>query len=173
MYYFDPLIQVMAYNNCCFASCTPNVQIRFDIPTFSLQVITRRDVEAGDQLFHCYCDPYQPVKERRRQLAEGYSFKCQCKACVEATPETDKLRKEMEGNIQKIIDEKEEMFANPQFSIRSFAPLLELEKEIVKEGLDWGEMFSNLIYVIMEAYFILKDKPKVFEYRNKWKRLRE
>ena len=59
------------------------------------------------------------------------------------------------------------MFADPQFSIRSLGPLLELEKETVKERLDWGEMFTSLIYVIMEAYFKLKDRPKILEYRNK------
>jgi len=40
----------------------------------------------------------------------------------------------MEGSIQKIIDEKGEMFANPQFGIRSLGPLLELEKESSRKG---------------------------------------
>lgn len=92
-------------------------------------------------------------------------------ACVNATPESDKLRNEVEDRIQKIIDEKEEMFANPQFSIRSLDPLLELEKEIVTEGLEFGDKFSSLIYVILQAYVKLKNRPKHLEYVNKWKRL--
>jgi hypothetical protein len=146
--------------------------MRFDIPTFSLQVITLRDIDAGEQLFHSYCQPHRSVKERRRQLA-AYGFECQCKACATATPESDKLREEMEDRIQKIIDEKGEMFANPSFSVRSLDPLLEFEKELVKEGLDFEYTFSRLIYVILEAYVKLKDRPKHREYFNKWKRLTE
>ena len=154
------------------ASCTPNVQIRFDIPTFSLQVIARRDVKAGEQLFHSYCELYQSVKERRRQLA-AYGFECQCQACVNATPESDRLRKEMEDRIQKITDGKEEMFANPQFNIRSLDPLLELEKKIVEEGLAFGDRFTSLIRVILQACVKLKNRPKHIEYLNKWKKLTE
>jgi len=79
----------------------------------------------------------------------------------------------MGDSIQKIIDEKEEMFANPQFSIRSLDPLLELEKEIVKEGMDFGDKFSSLIYAILQAYGKLKNRPKRIEYIKKWKKLTE
>jgi hypothetical protein len=144
----------------------PNVTVHFDIPTFSHQVIAERDIKTGEQLFYCYCEPNRSVKERRRQLAT-YGFVCQCKACVNATPESDKLREEMEDRIQKIVNEKEEMFANPRFNTRSLDPLLKLEKGIVREGLDFRNKFTNLIYVILEGYVKLKNR----EYFNKGEKL--
>ena len=143
----------------------------FDIPTFSLQVIALRDIKAGEQLFHCYCQENRSVKERRRQLAT-YGFECQCKACVNATPESDKLREEMDDRLQKIIEGKEEMFANPQFNVRSLDPLLKFEKDIVKEGLDFKPKFVNLLSIIMEAYREFKNTAKTREYFTKMNRYR-
>jgi len=63
------VFQVIANNNLalCCCSCTSNVHMNFDIPTFSLQVIAMRDIEADQQLFYCY----RSAKERRRQLLES------------------------------------------------------------------------------------------------------
>ena len=144
----------------------PNLRVDFDIPTFSLWFIAQRDIKAGEQFFYCYCQADRSVKERRRQLAT-YGFVCQCKACVNATPESDKLREEKNDRLQKIFDEEEAMFANPRFSIRSLDPLLELEKEIVKEGLDFGEKFVELLIIIFQAYGKLKNRVKEMEYFNK------
>ena len=44
------------------------------------------------------------------------------------------------------------MFADPSFSVRSLGPLINLEKEIVKEGLDSGPMFAALLSIILKAY---------------------
>ena len=51
----------------------------------------------------------------------------------------------MNDRTLKIIDEEEEMFANSQ--IRSLDPLLKLEKEMVKEGMDFSEKFDICIQV--------------------------
>jgi len=40
------------------------------------------------------------------------------------------------------------MFADPSFSVRSLGPLIKLEKEIVKEGLDSGPLFAALLSII-------------------------
>ena len=104
--WYRPCFQVIANNGWCFASCAPNVHIRFDIPTFSLRVIALREIKAGEQLFYCYCSPNESVKKRRKQLAT-YGFECQCKVCTNATPESDKLREEITDRIQKIVDMKD------------------------------------------------------------------
>jgi len=44
------------------------------------------------------------------------------------------------------------MSADPSFSVRSLGPLIKLEKEIVKEGLDSGAMFAGLLSIILKAY---------------------
>jgi hypothetical protein len=106
-------LQVVAYNlTWRRASCIPNLHVGFDIPTFSLRVIALRDIKAGEQFFNCYFQPDRSVKERQRQLAP-YRFVCQCKACVNATPESDKLREEIDEKLRAIINGKEAMFAKP------------------------------------------------------------
>lgn len=149
-----------------FSSCMPNVHVGFDIPTFSLRVVPMQNIKAGEQLFYCYCQVNRSVKERQRQLA-AYGFVCQCKACVNATPESDRLREEVEYRLCKTIGGIEEMFANPRFGIRSLDPLLELEKDIVKEGLDFGQTFVNLLSIILRAYDKIGVTAKEIEYFNK------
>jgi len=59
------------------------------------------------------------------------------------------------------------MFANPRFNIRSLDPLLKLEKEMVKEGLDFGDYFAILLFTIMQAYKKLNNMAKQREYLTK------
>ena len=126
-------------DNC--TSCRPNVSVIFDVPTFSLQIIALRNIKAGQQLFYCYCGIYQSAKERQSQLLAIYNLACQCEGCVNATLQSDKLREEMIGRIEKIMEEAGEVVANPRFDLRSLHPWLELEKEIIKEGLEFGDHF--------------------------------
>lgn len=132
--------------------------MRFDIPTFSLQIVALRDIEANQQLFHCYSKLNLSVKDRQRQLAT-YGFECQCKACVNATPASDKLREEMDDRIQKIV---EEFLAKSKSrpSIGSLDSLLKLHKEIVEEGLDFGPNFDSLFCIIFQTYGKLGVPPK-------------
>lgn len=160
----------MSIDNC--ASCSPNVDVIFDIPTFSIQIIAKRNIEAGQQLFGSYCGIFQSTKERRSQLLTMFNFACQCKACVNTTPESDKLREEMKERIEKITEEAEKMLANPQFNLRSLDPWLKLEREIVKEGLDFGDHFVVLVFNIYNAYGKLKIISKQREYANKCQKLR-
>ena len=144
----------------------PNVHVGFDIPTFALRVVAVRDIKAGQQLFVSYCQLDQSVNERRRQLSP-YGFVCQCKACVDATSESDKVREEWEDRLRKIVDEKAELFANPRFDSRSIGPLLKLERDIVKEGLDFGQKFVDLLFIIFHAYGKLDNIEKEMEYFSK------
>ena len=41
-----------------------------------------RDVAAGEELTHTYCDPMTPVTDRRRKLWETYCFHCDCRKCT-------------------------------------------------------------------------------------------
>ena len=154
---------------CYYCGCMPNVHMIFDIPTFSLRAMAMRDIEANQQLFYCYRELYKSAKERRRQLLEAYGFVCQCKACVNATPESDKLREEMNDRIQNIMDDVPTFFAN--LNNRSLDPLLKLEREIVKEGLDFDEEFVSLLMTIWHAYKILNNIPKQKEYFDKCDRI--
>jgi hypothetical protein len=158
---------MISNNGIRCASCIPNVHIKFDIPTFSLQIIALRDIEADQQLFYSYTEVEQSVKDRQAQLA-AYGFECQCKACIEATPENDELREEMNS---RAMDMFKEVIMSSQFSVRSLDPLLELEKEIVKAELDFGESFTVLLYGIAQAYMRVDSIPKHKEYLRRGNKL--
>jgi SET domain-containing protein len=57
-----------------------------------MQYYAIRDIKAGDQLFYSYCLAGGSQAERQAELL-SYGFVCKCAACVDATPETDELRK--------------------------------------------------------------------------------
>ena len=78
----------------------------------------------------------------------------------------------MKERIEKITEEAEKMLANPQFNLRSLDPWLKLEREIVKEGLDFGDHFVVLVFNIYNAYGKLKIISKQREYANKCQKLR-
>jgi hypothetical protein len=41
-----------------------------------------RHIASGEELTIHYCDPHQPVADRRRQLLEDYGFVCDCLRCM-------------------------------------------------------------------------------------------
>jgi len=75
----------------------------------------------------------------------------------------------MDSRILMLIGE---LLTHPQSSGRLLDPLLKLEKEIVKEGLDFGPMFPHLLYVLSQAYLELKNLPKHEEYLKKWVKIK-
>jgi len=70
-------------------------------------------------------------------------FECHCKACVGATPESEKLQEEIYHKF------KSSCLCGSIFG--SLDPLLELEKEIVKEGLDYRLQFLGLLEAIQQV----------------------
>src|SRR6266540_4973142 len=81
-------------------SCMPNVDYKFKVASFSFQTIAMRDIKAGEQLFYAYCGLERTKAERQTELAP-YGFSCNCPACVNATPATDKLRKTFIDQISR------------------------------------------------------------------------
>jgi len=78
----------------------------------------------------------------------------------------------MDDRFRKIIEGEKEMFANPQFNIRSLDPLLKFEKDIVKEGLDFKPEFVDLFSIIMQAYRKFNKTAKAREYFTKMNQYR-
>ncbi|KAF8886427.1 hypothetical protein CPB84DRAFT_1787560, partial [Gymnopilus junonius] len=74
-------------------SCIQNVIYKFDIPSLSFRFHAVLPIKAGEQLFFHFCKTGQSKAERAAELAP-YGIVCNCPACENATPETDKLRKE-------------------------------------------------------------------------------
>ncbi len=148
------------------ASCMSNVTVDFDVKSFSMKYMAKRDIDAGEQIFYSYCDNMQPAKKRRKDL-ETYGFLCQCMGCVNATPESDKLRQELEDRVVKLFRGRQAMFADPKFNIRSLDSLLKLEKDVMKERLETHNIFPYLLYVILEGYMTLGNPAKVKGYEKK------
>ena len=105
-----------------------------------------RDIKAGEQLFFSYCRLEGGVAKRRAELAP-YGFECECPACVNATPETDKLRNTFEARIAEL--RKISLTSDGQIDVED---ALKLEKDMVNEGLDGCSAFVVLVTVISMAY---------------------
>jgi hypothetical protein len=126
----------------------PNVLYYFRLNSFSIQFYATRDIKAGEQLFYSYCLAASTVAERRTQIAP-YGFVCECPACVNATPETDNLRKtfgsqialfkKMAGGDSNIINET------------AVEDAVKLDKDMVKEGLDADPQYLTLLMAICMA----------------------
>ena len=60
-------------------SCIPNCVVTFN-RNFEAYVYARRNIAAGDELFHTYVQETDPLDERRREL-KLYGFTCTCAKC--------------------------------------------------------------------------------------------
>lgn len=61
-------------------SCVPNCVVTFN-RDFSAYVYARRNIAAGDELFHTYVQETDPLDVRRAEL-KVYGFDCVCSKCV-------------------------------------------------------------------------------------------
>jgi hypothetical protein len=121
---------------CVFLSCVPNVYQKFEIPSFSVQYKARRNIKAGEQIFYTYCGLDETVAERRRELAP-YGVVCTCSACVNATPETDKIRKGYAPKSAAIRHLLNKNANNVEMYDRFVDEMIKLQRAMMKEeGLD-------------------------------------
>ncbi|KAH8835971.1 hypothetical protein DL96DRAFT_101394 [Flagelloscypha sp. PMI_526] len=81
-------------------SCSPNVSIKFDLPSFALRVYAVRDIRQGDELFMSYLDTLQPAAKRAEKLAP-YGFQCRCLSCTQPTEESDRRRSKICLDIKR------------------------------------------------------------------------
>ncbi|KAJ7098724.1 hypothetical protein B0H15DRAFT_937128 [Mycena belliarum] len=71
-------------------SCAPNARPSFASGTSELHLIANKDLKKGDELTIAYVDVAQHAEEnaascrlrRRKELARGWKFACQCSRCV-------------------------------------------------------------------------------------------
>lgn len=108
----------------------------------------------------------QPVKERQNGL-DRYKFACKCVACENATPESDKLRERYGLNQNKMSSVWKEVLLGSEFKGDSLEPLLSMEEEMMKEGLDFWMPFPLLLDAIAKVYIKLGDHTKAGQYKDK------
>jgi len=110
-----------------------------------MQFYALRDIKAGEQLFYSYCYIKSNLADRQAELAP-YGFVCKCPACLNATPETDKLRSTIETEIPRVA---ELLAQSPEAALEE---ALRLEELCVEEGLDVDPQFVLLALAIRLAY---------------------
>lgn len=143
-------------------SCVPNVGYKFEISSFSFQSIAARDIEAGEQLFVSYCQLHRTKAERQTDLAP-YGFSCNCPACVNATPATDKLRKTFKDQILR----HNGWIKQPEWTDDILSSALLLEADIVAEGLDCEVEFYALLTAIYVSFAKLGRKAEMAKYKKR------
>ena len=144
-----------------FLSCMPNIMHYFKLNSFSMQFCALKDIKAGEQLFYSYCEPDRNLEQRRAEIAP-YGFVCECPACVNATPETDKLRNTFANQIA-LLEKK--LASSSGLGETAIENAVKLEKAMVKEGLDAEFEFVLLLKVICVAYAKLGKMTDSAKYR--------
>ncbi|KAF4612727.1 hypothetical protein D9613_011818 [Agrocybe pediades] len=124
-------------------SCRPNITHQFDLDAFCMSFFAKRDIPSGEQLSYSYCYLGQSAAARQAELAP-YGFSCTCPSCVNATPESDKLRTEYEQRIMATAISVARGVANKA----TFVSLVDLKKQLIEEGLDGTEGYPRLLQVI-------------------------
>jgi len=147
-------------------SCMPNVDYKFKVPSFSHQAIATRDIKPGEQLFGAYCGLNRTKTERQTDLVR-YGFSCNCPACANATPATDKLRKTFNDQISRYHALVKQPGGGTTDVLSS---VLLLETEMVAEGLDCTVEFCTLLTVIHMSFSKLGRRAEMAMYE---KRLRD
>ncbi|RXW13218.1 hypothetical protein EST38_g12633 [Candolleomyces aberdarensis] len=117
-------------------SCIPDVAHGFDASTFTMRFTALRDIKKGSQIFTGYTSPSATKAERQKALAP-YGFECTCRACVNATPQTDKLRKVSLALTQRWRSQAIKVWSkDPNLTEKVLIPVLETKRRMEEEGLD-------------------------------------
>ena len=112
-----------------------------------------RDVKTGEQLFYSYCGVEKSAYERKAELAPYGTTQCICDACVNATPETDALRKTFGARVQEYSRQSAIWSWLPKFPVQILDDLLRFQRAVVKEGLDTDKKYWLVFSpTLMTAY---------------------
>ncbi|KIM38871.1 hypothetical protein M413DRAFT_75533 [Hebeloma cylindrosporum] len=135
-------------------SCLPNVDHGFNLSSFSMLYFAMRDIKAGEQLFYSYCPGERSASERKALLETSYGIEqCICAACINATPETDALRKTFHARVQEYSTTCAALLRLPKFPVEFLDDLLRYQRAVFEEGLDWSEKYSTaLLPTLIAAY---------------------
>ena len=120
----------------------------FKLNSFSVQYYALRDIKAGDQLVNPYCLTDRSRAQRQADLT-SYGFVCKCPGCLNATPETDKLRTTFKRRIAFF---KDTLINRPKIDEIMLEAALRFEKDVLKEGLDADDEYLLLVMAISAGY---------------------
>jgi len=103
--------------------------------------LASRDIKSGEQLFYSYCSLQQSASDRKADLAPYGIAQCICASCINATPETDALRRTFSARVEEykrksVIWERLPVANGWNVPVQTLDESLGYQKAVVKEGLD-------------------------------------
>ncbi|EAU83786.1 hypothetical protein CC1G_07521 [Coprinopsis cinerea okayama7 len=145
-------------------SCITDVKQSFDPMTFAVTFRAERDIKAGQQIFLSYTLFNQSKAERQADLAP-YGFECKCRACVNATPQSDQLRKMCGVLIRNWQRQLENVWLkDPNLKESVLEPIFAMMKRMEDEGLDELDTgYWDLLVFPYKVYGKLGMKKKEME----------
>jgi hypothetical protein len=132
----------------------PDVYVLFDAATFTMCFIARRDIKAGSQIFTTYTGTLQAKAIRQASLEPYGITECKCRACVNHTPQSDKMRQVYGNMIQNWWRQSMEVWPkNPKLNENILTPLLEMKKKVEEEGLDdYFSEYPRFFFIMHSVY---------------------
>ncbi|RXW13223.1 hypothetical protein EST38_g12634 [Candolleomyces aberdarensis] len=135
-------------------SCIPDVGHGFDASTFTMRFIALRDIKKGSQIFTSYAS-FNATKAERQKALAPYGFECTCRACVNATPQSDKLRKVSVALTQRWRSQAINVWPkDPNLTEKVLIPILETKRRMEEEGLDTKDAgyftFPEILFRVYE-----------------------
>ena len=140
-------------------SCLPNVCHAFKLSAFAMVFMASRDIKAGEQIFYSYCGMQQSASDRKVELAPYDIAQCICTSCINATPETDALRKTFSARVKEYKSQSvtwERLPKGRKLPVETLDEMLRYQKAVVKEGLNitdnyWTEFTPALATAFRKA----------------------
>ncbi|KAJ2920870.1 hypothetical protein H1R20_g16223, partial [Candolleomyces eurysporus] len=148
-------------------SCIPDVSHKFEPSTFTMRFTAVRDIKKGSQIYTTYTYPNSTKAERQKALIP-YGFECTCRACVNATPQTDKLRQVSQNLTQKWRSQAINVWSkDPNLTEKVLIPILETKRRMEKEGLDTEEAgYYTFPEILFRVYQKVGNRAKMEEAKS-------
>jgi len=124
-----------------------------------------KDIKAGEELVYAYCRLDKSAAERNEELW-AYGIVCDCRACVNATPETDKLRMEYAKTINDMLMASK----SSNLPDDALVPVLRFKNELDKEGLNVDMTYAGVLMVLHSIASQRRNFEEADEYLRDWKR---
>jgi hypothetical protein len=146
------LLRTFSFENTheFLSSCLPNISQAFEVSAFAMIFLSLRDIKAGEQLFYPYCGLHQSAADRKAELALYGIAQCICSPCVNATSETDNIRKTFLARVTQYKTKSVIWERLRKVPPGTLDEMLTYQSAVQKEGLDtdvhyWGYFLPALI----------------------------
>ncbi|EAU90707.1 hypothetical protein CC1G_03976 [Coprinopsis cinerea okayama7 len=148
-------------------SCIPDVVFGFDPATFSMRFTAVRDIKAGSQIHTSYTTVTAPKLTRQKALS-AYGFECHCRACLQSTPQSDKLRQVCHKLTQLWRNQAINVWPKDlKLTEKVLVPVLETKRRMEEDGLDFDDagycFFPEILHRVYKCVGNKEKEREAFE----------